>query len=548
MSPDSNIHVNHPPIHRSVPTGFNEREEIMNRLGKKMVALAAAAATIVSLAACGSGGSSSGTPTDGGTVHIALNATVTSLDPMITGAYVARDTMRNIYETLVTLKKDGSVAPLLAKSYEVSKDYKTFTFKLRTGVKFHNGQTMKAEDVVASMQRWIKLSQIGSTFFTGSTVSSPDADTVVITSPKPVSTGLYLMADTARIAAIMPKSVIDKATDTGVSEYVGTGPFKYASWKKDTNIVLEKFADYQSPDGDTDGYAGKREAHADKLEFDFVTDGTTRMTGALSGQYEIGYSLADSQYAQVKASQDVTMETDEMLETILFNKKQGIFKDNQKLRQAVLAALDLGKIAKAGHQNADLYKNDGALMPEGNPLRSESSLDKYNHQDLDQAKALIKEAGYDGSTIKFLTTKDYPYMYDESVEVQNELQAVGIKTDLQVLDWASVLQKMFQPEAWDMIISSYSYSANPICYSFFQASGAGWNTDLKFAEITDKINSATSETDQKAGYDELQDWFYDYVPNIIISKYQQISAVSKKVTNYSDGMQGPVYYNIELKQ
>ncbi|MBT1161517.1 ABC transporter substrate-binding protein [Bifidobacterium sp. SO1] len=520
----------------------------MNRLGKKMVALAAAAATIVSLAACGSGGSSSGTPTDGGTVHIALNATVTSLDPMITGAYVARDTMRNIYETLVTLKKDGSVAPLLAKSYEVSKDYKTFTFKLRTDVKFHNGQTMKAEDVVASMQRWIKLSQIGSTFFTGSTVSSPDADTVVITSPKPVSTGLYLMADTARIAAIMPKSVIDKATDTGVSEYVGTGPFKYASWKKDTNIVLEKFADYRSPDGDTSGYAGKREAHADKLEFDFVTDGTTRMTGALSGQYEIGYSLADSQYAQVKASQDVTMQTDEVLDTILFNKKQGAFKDNQKLRQAILAALDLGKIAKAGHQNADLYKNDGALMPEGNPLRSESSLDKYNHQDLDKAKELIKEAGYDGSTLKFLSTKDYPYIYDESVEIQNELKAVGIKTDLQVLDWATVLQKMFQPDAWDMIISNYSYSANPICYSFFQASGAGWNTDPKFAEITDKINSATSEADQKAGYDELQDWFYDYVPNIIISKYQQISAVSKKVTSYGDGMQGPVYYNIELKQ
>lgn len=157
----------------------------MNKLRNKVIAIGAAIATLLSLTACGSSSSSSGEGVEGGTVHIALNATVTSLDPMITGAYVARDTMRNIYESLVTLKADGSVAPLLAKSYEVSSDNKTFTFKLRTGVKFHNGATMKAEDVVASMQRWIKLSQIGSTFFTGSTVTSPDADTVVITSPRP---------------------------------------------------------------------------------------------------------------------------------------------------------------------------------------------------------------------------------------------------------------------------------------------------------------------------------------------------------------------------
>ena len=522
----------------------------MNRIGRKLLALGVACAAMLSLTACGGGSSSSSsaTGTEGGTVHIALNATVTSLDPMITGAYVARDTMRSIYESLVTLKKDGSVAPLLAKSYTVSKDYKTFTFTLRQGVKFHNGETMKAADVVASMQRWVKLSQIGSTFFSGATVTSPNADTVVIKTQKPVSTGLYLMADTGRIAAIMPKSVIDKATDTGVTSYIGTGPYKFVSWKKDTSIVLEKFSGYKSPSGKSDGYSGSRTPHVDKLEFDFVTDGTTRLTGALSGEYEIGYSLADSQYAQAKASSDVSVEKDEMLETIVFNKKQGIFKDNKKLRQAILAALNLSKVAKAGHQNSALYTNDGGLMPKGNPLRSESSLSKYNKQDVAKAKKLVKESGYDGSTITFLTTKDYPYMYDESMEIQNELEAVGIKTDVQVLDWASVLQKMFQPASWEMLMSSYSYSANPICYSFFQATGAGWNTDPKFLEIADEINSATTTSAQKQGYDDLQDWFYDYVPNIIVSKYQQISAVSTKLTGYGEGMQGPAYYNLQFKQ
>ena len=516
---------------------------------KRLTVVAISMLTVLGLTACGGETQEAATTAkDGGTVHVALNATVTSLDPMMTGAYVARDTMRSLYESLVTLKEDGSVAPLLAESYEVSDDYKTFTFTLRDGVKFHNGESMTADDVVASMQRWVELSQLGSTFFAGSEVTSPDENTVVITSPNPVSSGLYQLADTGRIAAIMPKSVIDQATDTGVPEYIGTGPFKFSEWKKDTNIVLEKYADYQSPDGDSDGYAGARTPHLDKLEFDFVTDGTTRLTGALSGQYEIGYSLADSQYDQAKSSSQVGIEKDEMLETLIFNKKQGIFVDNQKLRQGILSALDLGKIAKAGHQNSDLYTNDGGLMPKNSPVRSEAGLDKYNNQDVEAAKQLIEESGYNGETITFLTTKDYPYMYDESMEIQNELKEVGIETDIQVLDWASVLQKMFEPESWEMLMSSYSYSASPMSYSFFQGTGAGWNTDPKFTEIANQINAATDEETQKTGYDDLQTWFYDYVPNIIISKYQQISAVSTKVSEYGAGMQGPVYYNIQLEQ
>ncbi len=515
---------------------------------RSIVAMSVAAVMAVGLTACGASESAPGTAVGGGTVHIALNANVTSLDPMMTGAYVARDTMRNIYETLVTLDADGKVQDLLAASHKVSSDNKTFTFTLRKGVKFHDGTEMTADDVVASMQRWIKLSQSGHTFFDGSTVEKKDDSTVVITSPTPVSQGLYIMADSGRIAAIMPKSVIDAADDTGVKKYIGTGPFKFASWTKDQNIVLDKFADYQSPSGSTNGYAGARKPHADHLEFDFVTDGTTRMSSTLSGQYEVGYSLPDSQYSQLKSSSDVKVQEDEMLETLLFNKKQGIFSGNKALRQAILAALDMDKIAKAGHQSADLYKLDGGLMPKNSPLRSEASLDNYNQANASRAKQLLAKSGYNGEKISFITTKDYPYMYDETMEIQTELKTIGINTDVQVYDWATCLQKMFQPDQWEMMISSYSYSASPIVYSFFQASGAGYNTDPQFTQIASEINTASSDDAVKKGMDDLQTWFYDYVPNIIISKYKQISAVSNKTAGYSGGMQGPVFYNMSLTE
>lgn len=237
-----------------------------------------------------------------------------------------------------------------------------------------------------------------------------------------------------------------------------------------------------------------------------------------------------------------------MLETLLFNKKQGIFADNKTLRQAVLAALDMNKIAKAGHQSDDLYETDGGLMPKNSPLRSEAALDNYNQANADKAKQLLAQSGYNGETITFIATKDYPYMYDETMEIQTELNAIGINTDVQVYDWATCLQKMFQADQWEMMISSYSYSASPIVYSFFQASGAGWNTDPQFTQIASEINAAASDDEVKTGMDDLQTWFYDYVPNIIISKYKQISAVSNKTTGYSGGMQGPVFYNMALTQ
>jgi peptide/nickel transport system substrate-binding protein len=553
--------VCHEPIHNSVicwgdnilVTQDKERKRnIMKLFKRRGIAALSAIAITLGLAACGSGGGSSSsaaaTAKDGGTIHIALTANVTSLDPLINGAYVGRDTMRNIYEGLVSLKQNGEVGPVLAKSYSVSKDNKTFTFKIRNDVKFQNGETMKAEDVVASLQRWVNVSQFGQTWFTGSTVTSPDPDTVVLQSPKPMAAGLHLIADPGRMAAIMPKSVIDAATPTGVKEYIGTGPYKVKEYVQDQKIVLTKWAGYKSPTGKPDGYVGEKTPHADNLEFDIATDGNTRLAGTLSGQYHVGYALADSLYSQIKSNNSVHVETDPMIDAMVFNKKQGVFANNQKLRQAVLAAMDMTAVDKAAHLNSDLYTVDGGLMPKGNPARSNVDLEKYNHPDLAKAKQLVKDSGYNGEKITLMTTKDYQSMYNASVEFQNQLKALGLNIELKVVDWGTAMQQFFVPDQWDMATTSWSVPADPLGFSFFQKTGQGWNTDPAFFEIADEINASTSPEQQKAGYDKLQKWYLDYVPGIIITHYKQINAVSNKVAGYQNGMQGPAYYSMQLKQ
>lgn len=515
---------------------------------KRSIAVAAALAVAITLTGCAGGSSSGGTPVEGGTVRIALNASPVTLDPIMTGAYVTRDVTRNVFESLVILDGDGNVAPLLAESYTVSDDNKTFTFKLRQGVKFHNGETMTADDVIASVKRWASLSLVGKTYFGDATVTSPAADTVVIETSKPLSTGLYQMADMNRQMAIMPKSVIDAADATGVKEYVGTGPFKFVSWDKDQNIKLEKFADYQSPEGEANGYAGDRTAHLDALQFDIIPDSNTRLANVTSGTDQVGYALAESQYSQVKNDSSLTAELDPMVEVLLFNKKEGVFATNQKLRQAVLAGLDMSKIAKAAHQSEDLYTLDGGMMPESSPLRSESSLDKYNQGDIETAKQLVAESGYNGETIHMMANKDYSFMYDGSLEIQQQLEEMGLNVQLDVMDWATELQKLFVPDAWDLMLTDYSYATDPTNYAFLQASGSGWTVSDELNSINDQINSASTDEEKQAGYDALQDWFYDYVPVVIIDQLQQVSVRTNSLSGYRTGIQGPIFYSLQLTE
>src|SRR5690606_13861415 len=132
------------------------------------------------------------------------------------------DVGRHIFETLVTIDSEFNVQPILAESWEQSDDGTTLTFHLREGILFHNGEEVKAEDVIASLERWVRLSSLGKADFEGATMEAPDDYTVVITQPAPVSTALTTLAyGGGNFASIMPKEIVKNASDASVEEYIG---------------------------------------------------------------------------------------------------------------------------------------------------------------------------------------------------------------------------------------------------------------------------------------------------------------------------------------
>src|SRR5699024_9679970 len=146
------------------------------------------------------------------------------------------------------------------ETYEISEDGKIITFHLRQGITFHNGEEMTSEDVIASLERWQEKSSQAKTYHGETVFKAEDDYTVIAEMNESTTLDMYVLADMTQFASIMPKEIIDNASDDGVQEIVGTGPYHLEEWKQDQYIHLKKFEDYQSRTESADGLAGEKKA------------------------------------------------------------------------------------------------------------------------------------------------------------------------------------------------------------------------------------------------------------------------------------------------
>lgn len=503
-------------------------------------------AIILALFGCSSETTQTSYDTEGkvqvGELHFAVEASPPSLDPHMSGAGSTTTVARHIFETLVTLDSKFEVAPMLAESWEISEDGKGYNFKLREGVKFHNGKELTAEDVVVSMSRWQdKAKKIT---LEGGKWKEKDKYTVTFEIENP---SLYVLSELAgpyQFAAIMPKEVVSAATETGVEDFVGTGPFQFVEWKQDQHIHVAKYEDYLPIDIPSDGLAGKKEALVDDIYFQIVLDPSTRFAGVQTGEYDVGYGFEQDMFEQVESNPNMKAYNPFVGYTnIVFNKNEAPF-NNIKMRQAVNAALDVSKIAKASL--VDNYRLNSSYMQEEQAnWFSEKGSEFYNNPNPAKAKALLKEAGYDREAIKLMTTRDYSYMYNSAVVIKEQLEAVGMKVELEVYDWPTVLSLESEPDKWDIEIMGFGTTTTPIEQHFFRPDNNYGPMDEKIEDLINRIKNATSDEVAKELWGELQNYSWEFLPIIKIADYTWLSASSDKVEGLSF-FYGPILWNTKV--
>ncbi len=504
------------------------------------------------LAACNSdddGGSKSGDegPDDdkgseasaGGDLIIAELSDAQSLDPHGSNDVTSSNVQSNIYETLVVRDAKGELAPGLAESW-TQVDELTWEFKLRSGVKFHDGEAFNAEAVKKSFDRILDEEVASPRAFLYEMVTEVkviDENTVQFITEYPFSPLLAHLTHNGG-GIISPKAIdADYAAMTGDTEAgsvigtgdgaFGTGPFKYASWTPGTELKLAKNTDYW-------GTAPS----IDSVTFKVIPESAVRIAELQSGNAHIIGAVEPSQVANVNTFPDASvLETPtSSLTYIGFNTNKAPF-DNPKVRQAISKAIDRVTLIDG------IYEGFGipAISPLSPGIFGYTEDITSMEYDLEEAKALLAEAGYADGFKTTIWTNDNPARKNVAIVLQQGLKELGIELEIQELEWGAYLEKTAAGEH-DMFILGWSNATGDAdygLYALFHSSQHGDPGNRSFyssAKVDELLEAGRREADQtkRLGiYQEAIQLISEDSPMAFVLHPSNLVGVSKDVTGFS---------------
>ena len=478
------------------------------------------------------------TPRMGGVLKAAMIGEPPSLDLHWTTAVIVQQITWHVYETLYTYDKTFNPIPMLAEGHTITDAGRRYTITLRKGVKFHNGKEMTAADVVPSLQRWGKMSSAGKALWkTVEAVEAKDAHTVVIHLKEPSGSLLFALGRPNNGAAIYPKEVMAAAGEGQIKEFIGTGPYRFVEHKPDRHIKLARFKDYAARSEAPDGYGGKRTAYFDEILFIPAPDVSVRVAGVETGEYHFAHQIKQDQYDRIKAMAAVEPSVPRPYGwmTAVPNHKQGVMA-TKKVRQAMLAALDLETIMTAAVGSKAFYRLDGALFyPEQAAWHSQVGVTAFNQRSKDKARRLLQEAGYKGEPVRWISTKEYEWMFNTALVAKQQMEEVGFKVDLQVLDWATLVQRRNKPELFDVFSTGFGFDPDPALTTSLQCNWPGWWCHEEKDRLMAELARETDAKKRRALVERIQAIFYEDVGRIKLGDYFPLDLIRKDIKGFRPG-------------
>jgi peptide/nickel transport system substrate-binding protein len=489
----------------------------------------------------------------GGVLRVGNLGEPPALDAHWTTASITETLTNHIYEGLYSLDRDNKPIPMLAESHTVSKDGLTYTFKLRQGVKFHNGKEMTSDDVVASLNRWGKQSIYGKALFAQvAEMRALDPYTVEMKLKEKSAIVLISLAVPNNFGAIYPKEIAEKfAPEVKVTEYVGTGPYKLAEWKPDQYIRMVRFDDYKSRNEKPNGYGGGKTAWLDEIRWIPVPEVATRVAQVETGELDFADDLNLDAYDRLKADPNAhpIISKPYYWLVAVFNKKEGLM-TNQKLRQAWQAALDIEPIMKnvAGGKK-EFYRMDSSLAPvEISAWHTKMSGLPWNEHNRDKARKLLQEAGYKKEPIRFMTTQEYKWMYDFALLTKQQLEDVGFNIDLQVVDWATLVKRRNNPKEYDAFTTGMGAFYDPTHHIYLTSSWPGWTHDEDILSLQSELARETDPKKRMALWEKQTRQFYEKVPVIRYGDLFGLRAARTNVKGFNESTERIRFYNVWLEK
>jgi peptide/nickel transport system substrate-binding protein len=486
------------------------------------------------------------------------------LDPIATTAYITRNHGYMVYDTLFATDANFKIQPQMVDKWELSKDKLTYTFTLRGGLKFHDGQPVRSADCIASLERWAKRDALGQKLAEATeSWSAVNDKTFRLKLKKPFPLTLDALGRlSSNTPFIMPERVAKTDAFQNITDATGSGPFKFVKeeWIPGNKVVYVKNTDYVPRKEPPSWAAGGKVVKVDRVEWIYIPDSATAAAALNAGEVDWWEQLPPDLIPLLRANKDIRVENIDPLGSIgilRFNFLNPPF-NNQKMRDALLSVVNQKDYLLAIAGDEKNGRTCYSFYTCGTPLSSEIGSEALKgKRDFERAKKLIQESGYKGEKIVIISATDQPIVHAQSLLTTETLRKLGLNVELQAGDWGTLITRRTSKEpvekgGWSIFHTWFvgPDGVSPGTSAPLRASGEkawfGWPNDPKLEELREAWFNATDAAAAKRAADAVQVQAFKFLPYIPTAQFIIPTAYR---SNLSGVIVAPVTFlwNVEKK-
>jgi peptide/nickel transport system substrate-binding protein len=501
-------------------------------------------------------------PKRGGTLRFIPHADLKVLDPIWTTAYITRNHGYMVYDVLFALDDKLQVQPQMVDTWAMSQDGRQYTFTLRSGLKFHDGSPVTADDVVASLRRWGQRDVLGKQLLRAiGRLEAVDAKTVRLELQEAFGLVLDALAKpSSNVPFIMPARFASTPADEQIKEVIGSGPFKFVreEWQPGHRVVYVRNPDYV-PRGEPASFgSGGKRAYVERVEWLYIPNPATAHAALEAGEVDFWETPPVDFVAQLEKNPKVTVSIVDPMGT------QGLLRPNhlhppfshKKARQALLYIVNQETYLRAAIGDPKFWRQCPAYFICGSPWESEVGAEPFKKQDFDKAKRLLNEAGYDGRAVVLLDPTDIPLLHSATLVTRELLTKAGLKVDLQAMDWSTLVSRRAEKKppaeggwhlfhTWAVAADMFSPAINAALASDCDKAWFGWPCSEGIETLKAEWARTLDPAKKKQLVDEIQRLAYEEVPYIPWGQWFLPSAYRTHVRGVL-AFPAPVLWNVWL--
>jgi peptide/nickel transport system substrate-binding protein len=487
---------------------------------------------------------------------------VTVLDPLWSTAFVSRNHAYLVYDTLYGTDAEFRPQPQMAAGHVVEEDGRRWTITLREGLRFHDGEAVRAADCVASLRRWGARDAFGQALFAATEeLSALDDRRLVFRLRKPFPLlPAALGKTTVTVPFIMPERLARTDPATQVSEIIGSGPFRFVANERvaGSRTVYARFDGYVPREGGAPSFtAGPKVAHLDRVEWVVMPDGATASAALQQGEVDWWEQAVTDLLPVLRRNRQVEvgmLETAGFIGFLRFNHLQPPF-NNPAIRRAVLGAISQPDFMQAiVGNNPELWRGNVGVFTPGTPLASDEAMGALTApRDLERVRRELAAAGYRGERVVLIVPTDLPFLRAMSEVGADMFRRIGLNLDYQALDWGTVLQRRTSREpvergGWSAFFTFGGGLdfASPAGHLGLRGNGTngwiGWPDSPALEQLRDAWFDAPDLAAQQAIGRRIQAQAMQDVPMIPLGQYFLATAHRRNVTGMLGGL--PMFWNV----